>query len=356
MVKNSLSKYGIIDFKTISFPHLDPLPVSTRTLASSNFLLAYRGFKQRRLNTDEAHGGLAGKLPSDYIVVATKELIRWHIGGDRPESAWLPSFHKVVDQIRHLPEKYYNPADVGAFAELLWSSGKDVGGSELCSILNAALRGDDPAVIMHAAVLSCGINARRLINRTPRPGLFIFNTISPNEYPHKLKRGELGCGRWHAGEGVAHGSWRGGGFRDEFQRFFKPGKKYRVPGVLATALDKDVALGFIDTAIERDPDQPRILWCIKVDGRGILNPEHRVMHASFVNKSLIHDDKFTPTESEYLYVAYSAFEVEAVEWAMPDAISGRYKKADYHRVVIRAANDNKDLDQWPEELPLAPWY
>ena len=70
-----------------------------------------------------------------------------------------------MDQIRALPEKYYNPADAGETAEFLWSSAKSVGNTELCSILNAAIRSDDPTVIMHAVVLSCAINKRRLGNR-----------------------------------------------------------------------------------------------------------------------------------------------------------------------------------------------
>ena len=163
----------------------------------------------------------------------------------------------------------------------------------------------------------------------------------------------MGCGFWHAKQGVAHGSWRGGGFRDEHQRFFVRGRKYRVPGVLATGLDKAVALGFIDRA---DQAHPRILWCIKVDGRGIKSPKYRVMHASFVHKSLVSSNTYQPLETEFLYAAYSAFEVEAVQWAAPDATTGKYKFGVYHQVVIRAANDNNDLGQWPEELPLAPWY
>ena len=48
---------------------------------------------------------------------------------------------------------------------------------------------------------------------------------------------------------------------------------------------------------------------------------------------------------EFLFAPYSAFTVEAVEWASdPD---------EAHRVVLRAAIDNR---REPEDLPLAPWY
>ena len=127
-----------------------------------------------------------------------------------------------------------------------------------------------------------------------------------------------------------------------------------MPGVLATALRKRVAIDFI---MKADHDHPRILWVVKVDGRGIKRPEHRVMHASFVHKSLIHDPStYKPTESEYLYAAYSTFEVEAVRWARPDPATGKYKIGVFHKVLVRAANDNRDSKRWPEDLPLAPWY
>ena len=64
MVKKSLCQYGITDFKMVPFPHLDPLPVSVRTFKSSNFLVALRAFKEKRIDADEAKGGLAGKLPN----------------------------------------------------------------------------------------------------------------------------------------------------------------------------------------------------------------------------------------------------------------------------------------------------
>ena len=65
----------------------------------------------------------------------------------------------------------------------------------------------------------------------------------------------------HADEFCA--SWRGGGFRDDFREFFDRmiGKFYRVPGFLATSLDKNTALEFIGRA---DKAHPRVLWCILV--------------------------------------------------------------------------------------------
>merc|ERR1719498_866246 len=202
---------------------------------------------------------------------------------------------------------------------------------------------------MHAVALSRGIHMCRTRDRTAKKGWFFSSdSIDPNEYPKILRKGELGYGYWPGDKkGVAHGSWRGTGFDDKYQAFFQRGKKYRVPGLLATALDKTKAIDFIFNATTK----ARVLWCIKVDGRGIKRREHRVMHASFVQKSLICDGNFKPTETEFLYAAYSAFEVEDVKWATPGT-NGNYKIGTFHQIVIRAANDNQDTDEWPEDLDL----
>ena len=90
-------------------------------------------------------------------------------------------------------------------------------------------------------------------------------------------------------------------------------------------------------------------------GRGANNPDYRVRHASYVRKSLVSDASCKPQESEFLFAAYSAFEVEEVVWAEKNE-DGKYGYNDYHKILIRAANDNKDSTEWPENLPLAPWY
>ena len=124
-------------------------------------------------------------------------------------------------------------------------------------------------------------------------------------------------------------SWRGGGFRDECKRFFvdMTGKFYRVPGFLATSLERSTAMGFIRRV---NKAQPRILWCILVrfrtclhlplaeilvdcvtrmshtlqlDARGNNKSEFRCRHANFVFKTEVEG------EMEFLYSAYSVFKV-----------------------------------------------
>ena len=223
-------------------------------------------------------------------------------------------------------------------------------GMSFCSVLNAAIRAEKRENIVHAVVFARALNLRRTTTRQSRPqgssqkkqkkkpklaskGFLAFFNQTKNTYPCKVKRGELGFGDWRDGEGVGHATWRGGGFRDEFKAFFTPGKLYRVPGVLATSIDKHVAEQFIQRAPK---DQPRALWCIRVDGRGKTNRKYRCKHASMVRSTLV------TGEAEFLYAPYSCFRVEKVDYT-----------CSVYQIVVSAAVDNM-LE--PPNLPLAPWY
>ena len=64
-----------------------------------------------------------------------------------------------------------------------------------------------------------------------------------------------------AADGGGLGTWRGGGFMNEHIPFFTVGKEYRAPGFVATSVNKQTALDFINRAEEYES---HILWCIKV--------------------------------------------------------------------------------------------
>ena len=55
-------------------------------------------------------------------------------------------------------------------------------------------------------------------------------------------------------------------------------------------------------------------------------------------------------ESEFLFAAYSAFEVVAVHWSATPQ-----DPAAPHELTVRAAVDNANDPRFPEDLPLAPW-
>ena len=60
------------------------------------------------------------------------------------------------------------------------TSAKQHEGTELCSILNRALREDDPAATVHAAVFANAINMLIVDDGVPRPGLqHVFDESFP---------------------------------------------------------------------------------------------------------------------------------------------------------------------------------
>ena len=115
-VKESLFKYHISDLNKVGIS-LEPQPVTVRTFQSSNFLAVFRCFHERLAKLPT--------LPIDYVFTAAQELIRYHIGKEKVGAEWLLTFHKVVDQMRLLPESRYNPADAGETAEYLWTRSID---------------------------------------------------------------------------------------------------------------------------------------------------------------------------------------------------------------------------------------
>ena len=96
-------------------------------------------------------------------------------------------------------------------------------------------------------------------------------------------------------DGIVH---RGGAFNNQFQSFFTVGKQYRVPGYLATSLEKDVAINFV---LRAPDDMARVIWKIAVDTRGIKDPLYRCKHAHLLELTHI------PGEEEYLFVPYRSF-------------------------------------------------
>ena len=210
--------------------------------------------------------------------------------------------------------------DVDAMAEYLWTSCEKhsiVKDMELCSVLNAVIRDDVAEEIEAATIIFRSINSRRVRRHN------VGASINVQSYPPK-------------GE-----TWRGGGFRREHRAFFERmiGKKYRVPGFLATSVRRDIAAAFAFKADMANPSYPCAIWRITFDPRGKDFPQFRVRHMTLVSKTLI------VGEHEYLFAPYSVFTLVSVKWN-----TGSTKP---HEFTIRAALDNKEED---ECLPLTPWY
>lgn len=196
---------------------------------------------------------------------------------------------------------------IAQVAQRMWTSAQTLAdtGEEFCSILNHALRKDDPPdVIQAVAELSRSIN-------------------------------EL-CVQGAAGSAVVHPPdnvcFRGGGFDDRHRGFFIQGKAYRQPAYLATSFSQQKAMEFMRRA-GRSPQ--RVIWRVHID------PVLKCEHVNLVRKVA----PGVPDEEEYLFAPYSVFTVRTVAWR-------RGTVDDPHEIDLDAAPDNQGP---PEDLPLAPW-
>lgn len=88
-------------------------------------------------------------------------------------------------------------------AEYLWTSPNCVQGRELCTLINTAIRRDDPEDLVHAIVIVAGIN------KLHRYAVTREGVVSPARGLHR-----------YPAQGVC---WRGTGFDDSCRAFFKKG-------------------------------------------------------------------------------------------------------------------------------------
>jgi len=283
------------------------LSLGTRTFATSNYKRLYDGAKAPKFYHQ--------LLSNVYNLL---ELYTARINPTLEKSEVTESLDDFMGQLQDDAFTHNKTRQtVDAVAEYLWTSCKRhpiVHDMELCSVLNAVIRDDIETEIKTAAVIVRCINSRRVKRIAGGE-----DEVDPT-YP---KKGQ---------------TWRGGGFRKRVRPFFEGivGKKYRVPGFLATSSKRAIAAKF---AFDPSQTHPSAIWCIKFDPRGKDHPEFRVYHMTFVSKTLIKG------EHEYLFAPYSVFTLVSVEW------STKLRKP--HEFVIQAAIDNQEE---AEDLPLAPWY
>jgi len=344
---------------------LPPLPVATRTFKTSNYRRLYL---TARCLADTSELLIATKhLVRNYVRKRLKEVARATSTDEKEdeqtpleEIASLTSIDEKEDEQeddrrqsarnmenRHLAvrkqlsieskndngRRFYDTLvteaskdksvwqNLSAGAELLWTSGKKSsersGGVEFCGIINAAIREDDPLDLIHLVMIARCIN-----NRVVRRGEDATSRKLDRLWAEKFPR-----------DGIVY---RGGAFNNCFRTFFAIGKKYRVPGYLATSLRRKIAVSFALRAAE---NMARVLWRISVDTRGITDPIYRCRHAFVLEKTHI------PGEEEYLFVPYSTFTVMEAKWSD--------NSTEPHEILVAASQDNLNED---DDLPLAPWY
>ena len=170
------------------------------------------------------------------VRVTVKEFARRHGLPEGATTAFLKELFSewaLHDQI----------ADMG---QKVWTSQKKLAGREFCSIVNELLRTDallTDEVADQLAILAHAIN-RNVVTRSV-------------EYDVPWPSGPKGgAGQISTMKDVC---FRGGGFCDTaaIRDFFCAGRKYRVPGFLATSYNKYIAEHFIQRV--RLPDLPRVV-------------------------------------------------------------------------------------------------
>ena len=220
----------------------------------SEKLLPATDVQDRSFETSNFHR-LYQNLPpklSEYVVLqAAQNLIRLHASSVGASEEWACMFQRTLNQA--VEHKTFGTGAVGTTAEYLWTryarppmlvifimfsiaagfvfpfstSALSHKGTELCSILQAAIRDDDPTKIAFTVVFARAIN----MNFVKRKGMPTW--IPGNRYPATLKKKD------YVMADVTCASWRGGGFRDEYKDFFAPGVKVscaRVPGDFAAQI------------------------------------------------------------------------------------------------------------------------
>jgi len=116
----------------------------------------------------------------------------------------------------------------------------------------------------------------------------------------------------------------------QHQKFFRKGLKFRAPPVLPTSHTKSIAQRF---ARNSSPRLEKIIWTFKFPDL--------CSHVNCINRRA----PGVPAEDEWLFAAYSAFEVLEAKW---NAGTDR----DPHEVELRVMPDNIDES---EVLPCSPW-
>ncbi len=283
-----------------------------RTFASSNFKREYAE---------------AGRVPITHATQVLGDLVTFvhaycHVHGLDSQLEQVAA-NQFVERLQHAVAKHHRDlamaavlGEVGATAELLWTSaetfiGMNEHAKEFSSLLNAAIRSDAARLMPSTAMLVRAINALCVAGRKGEARV---------EFPPN--------GR----------TFRGTAFNSGHRDFFVPGKKYRVPGFLATSFDETTARGFASRK-GLDLGKPAVLWEVHVDPAGEHDRARRCKHVNYVRKSLVDGEK------EYLFTAYSVFTVLNVDWSDDDMAMSR--------IELEAALDNSAED---EGLPLAPWY
>jgi len=239
---------------------------------------------------------------------------------------WETFSRRLQEEAFQSSTDFVSAANLPNAAERLWTSAlqsEDM--EEFCGVLNRCCRYTWPTIekdtirAKHAAVLARAINTNLVSCR--KPG---------TEYPFP-PNGQC---------------FRGGGLPDRVRDWFRVGRVYRVPNFLATSWDPTKCGTFMERAC--DVGVPPVLWTIQLDKRGDPKGEnlqqYQVKNVNYVNKEAKSVEG--AQEGEFLFAAYSVFQVTKVE------MSDHPTPLNPHKIWL----DTFDSRNYPKkDLELALW-
>ena len=137
----AMNPYHLGEFGLTNFVKEDKLRTEgslEKGFESSNFRVVKDALTKRVV----AFGGV--QMPVRYITTAIKGLIKHHTGSSQHQQ-----FENLMVETE-IAMAQTNEHGAGVMAEMFWSSSLSIQGTELCSILNAAIRQDHPDNIVYA--------------------------------------------------------------------------------------------------------------------------------------------------------------------------------------------------------------
>jgi len=186
----------------------------------------------------------------------------------------------------------------------LWVSTLQFRGKELCSLVNAAIRGDKHPALKPAVQILLAMQPLHLEKKWPAPSR-----------------------EWWPADGRVY---RGGWIPDCHKSFFSEGTQYRPPVALSAYFDYALALVFAQRKSAPLDGKEPVIWIIRLD------PIRRCAQAHLL-------------ELELLFVPYACFHVERARWqATPTPESP-------HVVEVFAYPD-REVEASADVWAVAPWY
>ena len=239
-------------------------------------------------------------------------------------------------------EQDYDEDDVKTIAVLLWAASK-FGGvrSELCSLLNRAIREDSGCPVLEDAVLLArAINLNLVAPYLEESPTRLAKKTNFKEWPSGPVVDQI-SGGWSSNKNT---TWRGGGMpladlewyldlKKQSKAQNPHARKFRTKMFVATSFSKSVAGEFSERAYNKhDPSGTgKVLFRFNFE-------EYNCLHVNYLDKSMF------PQEKEFLLPPYTALELEEVRPS-----NDLDHKA--HVITVKVLPDNQAESNG---LPLAP--